>query len=475
MSAGDLFARALRVAPGGVHSPVRAFKAVGGTPIFMASAAGAHLTDVAGRRYVDFCLSFGPLILGHRDPDVAAAARAAIDDGWSYGTCEPYSLALAEWITARVPWVERLRFVSSGTEAVMTALRIARAATGRSKILKFEGCYHGHADGLLVRAGSGLAGTTAATSAGLPDGVLGHTVVAPLDDERAFDEVVSRAGRDLAAVIVEPVPANYGLLPPRPEWLRHVASRARAAGALLILDEVITGFRSGLQGAAGLYGIPPDLLCYGKVIGGGFPVAAYGGRADLMDLVAPAGPVYQAGTLSANPVGMRAGLRTLECMVERDGWNALEAQAAGFCDRLSRRLSDLSPRMAVTRHASVFWIHHRQDTPGNEGLEPGSQPGPLRRPDRIPASLAAWYARFFHAALERGVYLPPSPYEVCFLSMAHDRAVLDEAGEALAAAAAVATAATEQAQQAPAGPPGSASANRSATADARTPAEAGRD
>jgi glutamate-1-semialdehyde 2,1-aminomutase len=442
MSAEKLFARALRVAPGGVHSPVRAFKGVGGTPIFMASAAGAHLTDIDGRRYIDFCLSFGPLILGHRDPEVATAAHAAIDDGWSYGTCEPYSLALAEWIVARVPWVERLRFVSSGTEAVMTALRVVRAATGRSKILKFEGCYHGHADGLLVQAGSGLAGDTAATSAGLPNGVLGQTVVAPLDDERAFDEVAAAAGSDLAAVIVEPIPANYGLLTQRPEWLQHVASRARAAGALLILDEVITGFRSGLQGAAGLYGITPDLICYGKVIGGGFPVAAYGGRADLMDLVAPSGPVYQAGTLSANPVGMRAGLRTLECMIERDGWNALEARAAGFCDRLARRLAEISPRIAVTRHASVFWIHHHQDTRTSEGLGPGSQQGPIRRPDRIPSSLAPWYARFFHAALERGVYLPPSAYEVCFLSMAHDAAVLDDAAEALVAAATVASAGT---------------------------------
>ncbi len=421
MTSRDCFDRAIRTAPGGVHSPVRAFHGVGGTPIFMSSASGAHLTDVEGRRLIDFCLSFGPLILGHRDPAVAAAAHTAIEDGWSYGTCEPYSLALAEWIIERVPWVERLRFVSSGTEAVMSALRVARAHTGRSKILKFEGCYHGHADYLLVRAGSGLAGETAATSAGLPEGVASQTLVAPLDDERAVETLIDAAGADLAAVIVEPVPANFGLLVQRREWLHHLAARTREAGALLVLDEVISGFRTGLRGAAGAYGLAPDLVCYGKVIGGGFPVAAYGGRADLMSLVAPAGPVYQAGTLSANPVGMRAGLRTLERVVELDGWSTLEQRTTAFCDALGQRLAAHSPAMAVSRHASIFWIHEQSS-------------GAIRRPDRIPSTLAPWYARFFHAALARGVYLPPSPYEVCFLSMAHDESVLAVALDALDAA-----------------------------------------
>jgi glutamate-1-semialdehyde 2,1-aminomutase len=311
----------------------------------------------------------------------------------------------------------------------MTALRVARAATGRSKVLKFEGCYHGHADSLLVRAGSGLAGATAATSAGLPDGVLGQTIVAPLDVEPAIDAAIASAGADLAAVIVEPVPANHGLLPQRTEWLQHLAERTRHSGALLILDEVITGFRSGRRGAAGAFAVTPDLVCYGKVIGGGFPVAAYGGRSDLMDLVAPVGPVYQAGTLSANPVGMRAGLRTLERMAELDGWTVLEGRAAAFCESLGRRLAAVSPQLGVTRHASIFWIHH-----GHSAAEPA--PTPMRRVDRIPPDLAPWYERFFHAALERGVYLPPSPYEVCFLSMAHDAPVLDAAADALVAAAA---------------------------------------
>lgn len=422
MTHQELFDRALRTAPGGVHSPVRAFKSVGGTPVFVASARGPHLTAVTGERYIDFCLSFGPLILGHADPAVAAAVHAAVDDGWTYGTCEPYSLALAEWIIRQVPWVERLRFVSSGTEAVMSALRVARAATGRSRIVKFEGCYHGHADGLLVRAGSGLAGPSAATSAGLPADAVSQTIVVPLDDERAFDEVIDAAGADIAAVIVEPVPANYGLLPQRREWLAHVAARTRAAGALFVMDEVITGFRSGPQGAAGLFDLRPDLVCFGKVIGGGFPVGAYGGRADLLSLVAPAGPVYQAGTLSANPVGMRAGLATLERMVAADGWNDLERRSTTFVRGLRERFASAAPAVNVDRHGSIFWIRR-------------GEPAKCRRPDRIAPSHAPWYARFFHAALARGVYLPPSAYEVCFLSLAHDEATLTQAADALVAAA----------------------------------------
>jgi glutamate-1-semialdehyde 2,1-aminomutase len=401
---------------------VRAFRGVGGTPIFFASAQGALLTDVSAVTYIDFCLSFGPLILGHRHPAVATAAHQALDDGWSYGACEPYSLELAEWIQQRVPWAERLRFVSSGTEAVMSALRVARGATGRSKILKFEGCYHGHADGLLVKAGSGLAGRVAASSAGIPEGTLAHTVVAPLDDEAEFDRVVDAAGADLAAVIIEPVPANYGLLPQRKEWIAHVAARCRAAGALLVFDEVITGFRLGVSGAAGLFGVTPDLVCYGKVIGGGFPVGAYGGRADLMELVAPAGPVYQAGTLSANPVGMRAGLATLEHLQTLDGWTVLEWRTDDFTKKLQAALTGVDPQLEVVRFSSMFWIRRRTA-------------GPVRRPDRIAQDQAEWYARFFHAALERGVYLPPSAYEVCFLSIAHDEPVLETALAALLAAA----------------------------------------
>lgn len=420
MTSADLHARALRTAPGGVHSPVRSFRSVGGTPVFIQSAAGARMTDVEGRSYIDFCLSFGPLILGHRDDVVRDAARRALDDGWSYGASEQYSLALAEWIIARVPWVERVRFVSSGTEAVMSALRVARAATGRPRILKFEGCYHGHADNLLVQAGSGLAGPVAASSAGLPDDMIANTLVAPLDDDAAIDAVFDAHGPQIAAAIVEPVPANYGLLPQRREWLAHLASKCRESGALLILDEVITGFRSGLQGAARVFDVTPDLVTYGKIIGGGFPVGAYAGRADLLSLVAPEGPVYQAGTLSANPVGMRAGLATLERMASLDGWRVLDARTTAFVDELRTRLTPHVPDLAIVQHASIFWL---------------CRGGAPRQPQRIPADHAAWYRRFFHAALDRGVYLPPSAYEVGFLSMAHDDAVLADAVSALVAAA----------------------------------------
>src|SRR3979409_1025245 len=306
----EYFERALRVSPGGVHSPVRAFKGVGGTPIFFRSAQGATMTSVDGREYIDFCQSFGPLMLGHRDPEVMAAVEEMISTAWSFGACEPYSLELAEWITSRLPWVEMLRFVSSGTEAVMSALRVARAATGRNQILKFEGCYHGHSDSLLVKAGSGLAGVSASSSAGVSANVASETLVASLDDENAVRKIFAEHGKDIAAVILEPLPANYGLLVQRRDFIEETVRIAREDGALVIFDEVISGFRVALGGMAEVLGIRPDLVSYGKVIGGGLPVACYGGRKDLMGLVAPGGPVFQAGALSANPGGMRAGLAT---------------------------------------------------------------------------------------------------------------------------------------------------------------------
>jgi glutamate-1-semialdehyde 2,1-aminomutase len=304
----------------------------------------------------------------------------------------------------------------------MSALRVARAATGRSAILKFEGCYHGHADAMLVQAGSGLAGRVAASSAGVPDGVLGDTVVVPLDDDDALDRAFASDGARIAAVIVEPLPANYGLLPQRDAWLQQIAERCRASGALLILDEVISGFRVSRGGMAETTGLRPDLVCYGKVIGGGFPVAAYAGRADLMDLVAPVGPVYQAGTLSANPVGMRAGLTTLAKMAALEGWTALNDRTARFCRRLQAALDQAQAPVDIVQHASLFWPRLRSDAP-------------VRRVDAIPPGQAAWYRRFFHAAVDRGVYLPPAAFEVCFLSMAHDDETLTRAGEAIAAAA----------------------------------------
>lgn len=418
----SLYERSLLVAPGGVHSPVRAFHSVGGRPIFMERASGATLTDVTGRTFIDFCQSFGPLVLGHRDPDVHAAAAEALDDGWTYGCCEPYSLALAEWITAKVPWAERIRFVSSGTEAVMSALRVARAATGRSHVLKFDGCYHGHADGMLVKAGSGLAGQAVASSAGVSAAVAAETLVAPLDDEAAIDRAFEAHGPKIAAAIVEPLPANYGLLPQRLAWLQHLYERCRASGTLLIFDEVISGFRIGKTGMAGLLGIRPDLVCYGKVIGGGFPVGAYAGRQALMDRVAPAGDVYQAGTLSANPVGMRAGLAALTKIDAHRGWAVLDERTDRFCAALVSGFEDLVNPLEVVRQGSIFWIRKQAAVA-------------VRRPDAIPAGNSEWFACFFHAAIARGVYLPPSSYEVGFVSMAHDPATLDTAAWALIASA----------------------------------------
>jgi glutamate-1-semialdehyde 2,1-aminomutase len=413
----QLFTRAQRVSPGGVHSPVRAFRGVGGTPRFMRSAAGARLTDVDGRDYIDFCMAFGPLILGHADPGVRAAAEGALARGWSFGTAEPYSLELAELITSRVPWVESIRFVNSGTEAVMSALRVARAATGRARILKFEGCYHGHTDSMLLRAGSGLAEAAVPDSAGLPPDVVQETLVAPLDDVAALETVFARHGAELAAVIIEPLPANFGLLPQRPEFLHALARLARAHGTLVIFDEVISGFRIGFQGYAGLVGITPDLVTYGKVIGGGFPVGAYGGRRDLMELVAPVGPVYQAGTLSANPLAMSAGLATLARLLDGDVYRRLDALG----ERLEAALAGL-PQLAVQRVGSIFWLCL-------SGLGPPATP--IRTLQGFPADAKRAFAGPFHALLERGIYLAPSAFEVGFLSAAHGEAHVDALAAAL--------------------------------------------
>jgi glutamate-1-semialdehyde 2,1-aminomutase len=407
----ELFARARAVSPGGVHSPVRAFRSVGGTPRFMTGGRGARLTDVDGREYIDFCMAFGPLILGHQDPKVHAAVSAALARGWSLGTAEPYSLELAEFITRRIPWVQSIRFVNSGTEAVMSALRVARGATGRARILKFEGCYHGHTDSMLLRAGSGLADAAVPDSAGLAPQVVGETLIGQLDDLPALEALFARHGGEIAAAIIEPLPANYGLLPQRREFLGGLARLARAAGALLIFDEVISGFRVGFQGYAGLSGIEPDLVTYGKVIGGGFPVGAYGGRRDLMELVAPAGPVYQAGTLSANPVAMCAGLAMLQQLEDGSVYGRLEALGA----RLESAAAAL-PHLGVQRVGSVFWLC--LSAAGRLAL-------PIRRTASAPTDAGASYARVYHALLNDGVYLAPSAWEVGFLAATHTDSDVD--------------------------------------------------
>lgn len=400
----ELFERAKKIVPGGVHSPVRSFKGLDRAPVFFRRASGSMLESVDGRKYIDYCQSFGPLVLGHRDPEVQEAVAEMIDTAWSFGACEPYSLELAEWITSRLPWVERLRFVSSGTEAVMSALRVARAATGRFQILKFEGCYHGHVDSLLVQAGSGLAGEAASSSAGVSQNVASETLVVPLDDEEALHQVFKIHGSQIAALILEPLPANYGLLLQRKEFLEKAVEIARANGSLVIFDEVISGFRVALGGMAEKLGIRPDLVTYGKVIGGGFPVGCYGGRKDLMDFVAPAGPVYQAGTLSANPVGMRAGLRTLQKMERIQGWAQLEKKGQFFENALKPAWERAG--LQFVREGSLFWFHEKTSSP-------------VRRVKDIPTSQGLRFRQIFLKALEQGVYLAPNAYEVGFISMAH--------------------------------------------------------
>lgn len=410
MLSEKLFERAKKVSPGGVHSPVRGFRGVGGTPRFIASAKGVMLTDVDGLSYVDYCMSWGPLIFGHQDEEIATEVHRALERGWTYGAAEPYSLELAELITTVLPWVERVRFVNSGTEAVMSALRVARAATGRRKILKFDGCYHGHVDSMLVRAGSGLAEMASPDSAGVSPQVAAETVVVPLNDLSALERAFELHGTEIAAVIVEPVPANNGLLLQTEDFLPSLCKIARKNGALVIFDEVITGFRVAFGGMAELTELKPDLVTYGKVIGGGFPVGAYGGRAELMDLVAPAGPVYQAGTLSANPVAMSAGLAMLKKLRRENPY----AKLAQETETLARAIERVAP-VRVQNFASLFWAVF-----GDSGST--SQDKVIRSQDKIPSVQKSHFAETFHYLLDKGYYLAPSGYEVGFLSTAHTKA-----------------------------------------------------
>ncbi|MEN0058679.1 MAG: glutamate-1-semialdehyde 2,1-aminomutase [Bdellovibrio sp.] len=418
VTSDNLFQRALKVAPGGVHSPVRSFKGLDRAPVFFNKAEGAYLTSVEGKKYIDFCQSFGPLILGHLDPEVKEEVHRMVETAWTFGAAEPYSLELAEWITSTLPFMEKVRFVSSGTEAVMSALRVARAATGRNKILKFEGCYHGHVDNLLVKAGSGLAGTATSSSAGIPAEVAAQTLVTPLDDEAALQEVFAKNGSDIAAVIIEPLPANYGLLIQRPEFLQKVSELCKKNSSLLIFDEVISGFRVGLGGMVEKTGLQPDLVTYGKIIGGGFPVGCYGGRADLMNRVAPSGDVYQAGTLSANPIGMRAGLLTLQKMQRLNGWNVLEQRTQKFASLLRNGFEKAGKNLEITHTASLFWIH-------------GKTTQPIRSIAQIPAGQSEVFKGLFLRSLEKGVYLAPNAYEVGFVSWAHSDDILEEAATAI--------------------------------------------
>jgi glutamate-1-semialdehyde 2,1-aminomutase len=411
-----LMEMARRVIPGGVNSPVRAFKSVGGSPRFIERGEGAYLYDVDGNKYLDFCSSWGPLILGHADADVVGAVTDQIVRGMTYGASTRLEVELAEFIVGQVDAVETIRFVSSGTEAVMSAIRVARGYTGRDLILKFEGCYHGHSDHLLVQAGSGLVTFGQPSSAGVPKEMTANTVVLPLDDDEALEQFFAEHGDKLAAVIIEGIPANNGLLIQRHDYLRLLRALTEKHGALMILDEVITGFRLGMRGAAGYYGIDPDLITYGKIIGGGMPVGAFGGRRDIMAKLSPDGPVYQAGTLSGNPVAMAAGLATLKKLADGRIHSDLEKKNREFVSRLTSHLD--GNKVNVAGVGSIFWIVFQNDIP--------------RAASQISSDGIAHYNRMHSTVLDEGIYLPPSGYEVCFISAAHTDEMLGKAADKLA-------------------------------------------
>ena len=414
----EWFARAQKCIPGGVNSPVRAFRAVGGQPVVIQSAHGATVEDVDGNSYVDFVCSWGPLILGHAHPEIVAAVSEAAARGTTYGALCTHEVELAELVTSMYPGLEQVRFVSSGTEATMSAIRVARGATGRDIIVKFSGCYHGHADHLLVAAGSGLATFGQPDSAGVPEAFASQTRVLPLDDEAAVEKLFDDEGDRIAAVIIEPIPANNGLLLQRPEFLQALRSTTERHGALLIFDEVISGFRVAPGGAAQLYGITPDLATFGKVIGGGLPVGAFGGSAKLMGNLAPDGAVYQAGTLSGNPVAMAAGLETLRVLRRDDGWARLEATGARLEALLSAVLAAAPVPAQLVRCGSIFWM----------ALQDGAPP---RHADALSSAAPGIYSDLFGELLGRGVYLAPSAYEVGFVSLAHQPEDLELLARAL--------------------------------------------
>lgn len=392
-----LWAEASQLLPGGVNSPVRAFRGVGGTPFFTQRAQGSRLWDVDENEYIDYVCSWGPMILGHAHPKVVRAVQEAARDGTSFGTPNPREVRLAQLVREAFPSIEKVRFVNSGTEATMSAIRLARGFTKRNKIVKFEGCYHGHADSLLVKAGSGGATFDLPDSAGVPADFARNTLTLPLNDLAALDRV---RWDEIAGVIIEPIPANMGLILLRPEFLEKLRSVTREAGALLIFDEVISGFRVAKGGAQEMYGIRPDLTTLGKIIGGGLPVGAFGGRADIMDCLAPNGPVYQAGTLSGNPLAMAAGIATLE-ELNADVYAALEQRTAELC----RGMRPLAGSAFQARVGSIFCMFFTG----------------TKVTDYATAKTADTkrYARYFHAMLERGVYLAPSQFEVGFVSTAH--------------------------------------------------------
>ncbi|MBI3923076.1 MAG: glutamate-1-semialdehyde 2,1-aminomutase [Armatimonadetes bacterium] len=399
-----LFERAQTLIPGGVNSPVRAFKSVGCQPVFIAKAKGSRLYDVDGNAYIDYVGSWGPMILGHAPQAVIKAVQRAVEEGTSYGAATALEVELAQLIIDAVPSIEMIRMVNSGTEAVMSAIRVARGFTGRNKIVKFEGCYHGHADGLLVKAGSGATTLGVPDSPGVPDSYAGQTITARFNDLEGFRDVVQAHRDDLAAVIVEPIAGNMGVIPPKPGFLETIRELTRKNGILLIFDEVITGFRVARGGAQELLGLQPDLTTLGKIIGGGFPVGAYGGRRDIMEQLAPIGPVYQAGTLSGNPIAMTAGIETLNALTP-DCYPRLESLAGELAEGLARAASDAKVPVTLNRVGSLMTGFFTEQ--------------PVTDYESAKSSDTSRYGEYFRGMLERGVYLAPSQFEAAFVSLAH--------------------------------------------------------
>ncbi|MCE7735250.1 MAG: glutamate-1-semialdehyde 2,1-aminomutase [Candidatus Heimdallarchaeota archaeon] len=408
-----IFDKAKELMPGGVSSPVRALTSVGGNPLFVKGAKGPYLWDVDENEYIDFCMSFGPLILGHANDQIIDSIMKSVSQGTSFGTSTPGEVELARKITDVHPAIDWVRFVNSGTEAVMSAIRLARAATNRDLIIKFEGGYHGHADSMLVKAGSGLATFGLSSSKGVPEDTAKNTIVIPLNDISALDAAFTQNVDMIAAVIIEGVPANNGLLIQSKEYMHYIQEICKTNGSLLILDEVITGFRIGLGGATEYYDLSPDIVTLGKIIGGGMPIGAYGGRKDLMDLIAPLGPVYQAGTLSGNPIAIAAGNKTLDLLFESNFYENLEVNSEIFESELSDLLIEFSIEHTIKRIGSIIWLI----------LDSNNHPTKV---DEISKVAIEKYAKFHQIARNEGIYFPPSAYEVAFLSTSHDFKVMKE-------------------------------------------------
>jgi glutamate-1-semialdehyde 2,1-aminomutase len=411
-----LFARAQQTTPGGVNSPVRAFRSVGGTPRFITRAEGPYFWDADGKRYIDYIGSWGPAIVGHAHPQVVKAVQDAAVNGLSFGAPTLGEVEMAEELCRLVPSIEQVRLVSSGTEATMSALRLARGATGRDLIVKFEGCYHGHADSLLVKAGSGLLTFGNPTSAGVPEDFVKHTLVLDYNNVTQLEDAFANMGDSIACVIVEAVAGNMNLVRATPEFLTRMRALCSEHGAVLIFDEVMSGFRVGLGGAQALYGITPDITCLGKVIGGGLPVAAFGGRAELMQKMAPIGPVYQAGTLSGNPVAVAAGMTTLKLVQEAGFYEKLSLQTRKLADGLTAAAKEAGVAFSADAVGGMFGIYFRDTVPGSYS--------------EMMAGDKERFNRFFHAMLDEGVYFAPAMFEASFVSAAHDDGVIAETVEA---------------------------------------------